>query len=416
MIVELISTGSELLLGDTVNTNVSWLAQELNKLGYTIAYQSVVGDNPGRMSEVFKKAAQRADLVISTGGLGPTQGDITRQVLASSLNRGVVYNDDAMAEVRQFFKRVGREMPDASRREAMLPNGSSVLANPVGVAPGVVTVDGDVTYILLPGPPGEMKGMFTQSVVPYLHKRFGSQGVVTSYRYGVYNIREIDLEERVMDLIKQQSNPTIALLIKKGYIELRITAKAASLDEAHRLLDPWDEIIRRRLGTLIGRKLDISMEETLGNTLKESAATMATAESCTSGLVGKLLTNVSGSSDYYMGGIISYSNDVKHRVLGVPQDLLDTYGAVSEQVAKAMAEGAKRVCNTTYAVSTTGIAGPGGGTPDKPVGLVWFGVTGPRGTVAHKANLIGNREDIRQSAAELALYYVNLYIQEKGDK
>ena len=180
------------------------------------------------------------------------------------------------------------------------------------------------------------------------------------------------------------------------------------------MLNPWDEIIRRRLGSLIGRKLDISMEETLGNTLKESSATISTAESCTSGLVGKLLTNVSGSSDYYMGGIISYSNDVKHRVLGVPQDFLDTYGAVSEQVAKAMAEGAKRVGNTTYAVSTTGIAGPGGGTSDKPVGLVWFGVTGPYGTVAHKANLIGNREDIRQSAAELALYYMNLYIQEKG--
>jgi len=243
MIVELISTGSELLLGDTVNTNVSWLAQELNKLGYSVAYQSVVGDNPGRMAEVFRKAGQRADIVISTGGLGPTQGDITRQVLASSLDRNVVYNEDAMAEVRQFFKRVGREMPDASRREAMLPEGSSVLENPVGVAPGVVTVDGDVTYILLPGPPGEMKGMFEQSVVPYLSKRFGSQGVVTSYRYAVYDIREIDLEERVMDLIKQQSNPTIALLIKKGYIELRITAKAESLKAAHDLLNPWSHII-----------------------------------------------------------------------------------------------------------------------------------------------------------------------------
>lgn len=416
MIVELISTGSELLLGDTVNTNVSWLAQELNKLGYSVAYQSVVGDNPGRMAEVFRKAGQRADIVISTGGLGPTQGDITRQVLASSLDRNVVYNEDAMAEVRQFFKRVGREMPDASRREAMLPEGSSVLENPVGVAPGVVTVDGDVTYILLPGPPGEMKGMFEQSVVPYLSKHFGSQGVVTSYRYAVYDIREIDLEERVMDLIKQQSNPTIALLIKKGYIELRITAKAESLKAAHDLLDPWAHIIYRRLGSHIGRELDISMEETLGNTLKDGSATIATAESCTSGLVGKLLTNVSGSSDYYMGGIISYSNDVKHRVLGVPQKLLDTYGAVSEPVAKTMAEGAKRVCNTTYAVSTTGIAGPGGGTANKPVGLVWIGVTGPQGTVAHKVNLIGNREDIRLSAAELALYYVNLYIQEKGDK
>lgn len=412
MIVELISTGSELLLGDTINTNVSWLAKELNKLGYTVAYQTVVGDNYERMAEVFSKAASRADIVISTGGLGPTQGDITRQVLANAIDKDMVFNELAMEEVKRFFKRVNRPMPDASRREALLPEGSEVLHNPVGVAPGVVTVADDITFVLLPGPPGEMKGMFTESLVPYLQNRFGVQGVVTSYRYGVYDIREIDLEERLMDLIKSQSNPTIALLIKKGYIEVRITAKANTREEADILLQPWDTIIRKRLGAQIGRDLTISMEDTLGATLKEVKGSISTAESCTAGLVGKLLTNVSGSSDYYRGGIISYSDDIKHRMLGVSQDMLDTYGAVSEQVAKAMAEGARKVINTTYAVSTTGIAGPGGGSVEKPVGLVWFGIAGPKGTVAHKANLIGNREGIRQSAAELALYYMNLYIQE----
>ena len=182
MIVELISTGSELLLGDTVNTNVSWLAQELNKLGYTIAHQSVVGDNPKRMAEVFQLASTRADIVISTGGLGPTQGDITRNVLADSIGRPIVFNQEAMNELERFFKSVNRTIPDASRREAQLPEGAKVLYNPVGVAPGVVVEDGDTTYILLPGPPGEMKGMFQESVVPYLNGRFGSQGVVTSYR------------------------------------------------------------------------------------------------------------------------------------------------------------------------------------------------------------------------------------------
>ena len=191
MIVELISTGSELLLGDTVNTNVSWLAQELNKLGYTIAYQSVVGDNPKRMAEVFRLASTRADIVISTGGLGPTQGDITRNVLAESIGRPIVFNQDAMDEVKRFFERVKRTVPDASRREAELPEGAKILKNPVGVAPGVVVEDGDTTYILLPGPPGEMKGMFQESVVSYLDNRFGSQGVVTSYRYGVYEINRI---------------------------------------------------------------------------------------------------------------------------------------------------------------------------------------------------------------------------------
>lgn len=415
MIVELVSTGSELLLGDTVNTNVSWLAQELNKLGYTIAYQSTIGDNRGRMAEIFRRAAERADIVISTGGLGPTQGDITREVLASAMGREVEFNSLAMTEVQKFFKRVNREVPTAaSRREAMLPVGAGVLRNPVGVAPGVTLAVEDTTFILLPGPPGEMKGMFTDSVGPYLQERFGSQGVVKSYRYGIYGIREIDLEDRLMDLVKEQSNPTIAFLIKKGYIELRITAKANTAEEAEALLRPWDEIIRNRLGTHVGRSLDIPMEDLLGKNLTVANATISTAESCTSGLVGKTITNTSGSSAYYMGGVISYSNDIKHRVLGVPQELLDTYGAVSEQVARAMAEGVARVTGTDYAVSTTGIAGPGGGSEEKPVGLVWFGVTGPHGTVAHKANFIGSREDIRQGAAELALYYVYTYMKEKG--
>lgn len=415
MIVELVSTGSELLLGDTVNTNVSWLAQELNKLGYTIAYQSTIGDNRGRMAEIFRRAAERADIVISTGGLGPTQGDITREVLASAMGREVEFNSLAMTEVQKFFKRVNREVPTAaSRREAMLPVGAGVLRNPVGVAPGVTLEGEDTTFILLPGPSGEMKGMFTDSVVPYLQERFGSQGVVKSYRYGIYGIREIDLEDRLMDLVKEQSNPTIAFLIKKGYIELRITAKANTAEEAEALLRPWDEIIRNRLGTHVGRSLDIPMEDLLGKNLTVANATISTAESCTSGLVGKTITNTSGSSAYYMGGVISYSNDIKHRVLGVPQELLDTYGAVSEQVARAMAEGVARVTGTDYAVSTTGIAGPGGGSEEKPVGLVWFGVTGPHGTVAHKANFIGSREEIRQGAAELALYYVYTYMKEKG--
>lgn len=414
MIVELISTGSELLLGDIVNTNVTWLSKELNKLGYTVAYQSVVGDNPERMEEVFRHAATRADIIISTGGLGPTQGDITRQVLAKALNRDVVLNEQAMTEVERFFQRLKRAMPVESQREAMLPEGSLILYNSVGVAPGVITTDGDKTFILLPGPPGEMKGIFAQSLLPYLEERFGPQGVVLSYRYGIYNMREIDLEKTLMDLIKTQSNPTIALLIKKGYIELRITAKAGSEALAKSLLEPWEREIRQRLGNRIGRNLEIPMEVVLGEALVASKGTISTAESCTAGLVGKSITNVSGSSAYYMGGVVSYSNEVKHKTLGVPQELLEKYGAVSEEVAKAMAEGVRTVMDTTYAVSTTGIAGPGGGSATKPVGLVWFGVTGPKGTKGYKANLIGNREEIRQSAAELALYYMNLYIQEKG--
>lgn len=412
MIVELISTGSELLLGDTINTNVSWLAQELNKIGYTVAYQTVVGDNRSRMKEVFLQAAQRADIIISTGGLGPTQGDITREVLADSLGLPLEFNQAAMDEVGLFFSRVGRAMPDQSRREAILPQASGVLHNPVGVAPGVTLEVNGNTFVLLPGPPGEMKAMFSQSLVPYLEQRFASQGLVHSHRYGIYGLRELELEEQVFDLVKNQSNPTIAMLIKKGYIELRITAKADSLEAAEALLAPWDAIIKERLGQHVGRRLEASMSHLLGQALLEAKATLSTAESCTSGLVGKLVTDVAGSSAYFNGGILSYTNEVKHRVLGVPQEMLDKYTAVSSQVAQAMAQGTRRLTNSTYGVSTTGLAGPGGGTPEQPVGLVYIGVDGPKGTRAYQLNLIGNRDEIRQSAAEYALYYVYEYMKE----
>lgn len=400
MIVELISTGSELLLGDTINTNVAWLARELNKLGYTVAFQSTIGDNPTRMEDCFKLAGSRADLVVCTGGLGPTQGDITRPSLAKAIGLELELNADAERMVKAFFANKGREMPDPSRREMMLPVGSQALMNSCGVA---VQAEG-TTYILLPGPPAEMKAVFDESVRPYLMEHFGGQGVVQSHRYAVYGMRELELESALMDLVKAQQNPTIAFLIKNGYIELRITAKAMTPEEAEALLAPWDAILRERLGDSLGRRLEKSMLELVTDALLEAEATVATAESCTGGLVGKKLTEMPGSSAYVQGGVISYSNEVKHKVLGVPQEELDTYGAVSEEVAKSMAEGTRKLLGTTYGVSTTGIAGPGGGTATKPVGLVYIGVSGPNGTVAYRNDFIGDRESIRQSTAERALY------------
>lgn len=210
MIVELISTGSELLLGDTINTNVAWLARELNKLGYTVAFQSTIGDNPTRMEDCFKLAGSRADLVVCTGGLGPTQGDITRPSLAKAIGLELELNADAERMVKAFFANKGREMPDPSRREMMLPVGSQALMNSCGVAPGVAVQAEGTTYILLPGPPAEMKAVFDESVRPYLMEHFGGQGVVQSHRYAVYGMRELELESALMDLVKAQQNPTIA--------------------------------------------------------------------------------------------------------------------------------------------------------------------------------------------------------------
>lgn len=411
MIVELIATGSELLLGDTINTNVAYLGHELNRLGYTVAFHSTVGDNRERMEAVVRQAATRADIVICTGGLGPTQGDITRECVAKAIDRPLVLHEEAVREVQQFFRSRNREMPEASRRETILPEGSVILHNSVGVAPGLAVTADKVTFILLPGPPAEMKAVFSESAVPYLLKRFGEQGAIVSKRYAVYGLRELELEERLYDLVTMQHNPTIAFLIKNGYIEVRLTASGKTTVEATQRLTPWEHIVEERLGDAIGRVLTDNLPNTVGAMLLDRKATIATAESCTAGLVGKRLTEAAGSSSYYMGGVQSYSNDVKHRLLGVPQDLLDTYGAVSEEVAKAMAEGAKKVIGTDYGVSTTGVAGPGGGTRTKPVGLVWFGVAGPKGTVAFRNDFIGDRESIRQSAAEQALQYIQRYME-----
>lgn len=406
MIVELISTGSELLLGDTINTNVAWLARELNKLGYTVAFQTTIGDNPARMEACFKAAAERADLVICTGGLGPTQGDITRPVLAKALGLELELNIEAERLVKNFFEQKGWDMPEPSRREMLLPLHSVALANSRGVAPGVAVQSGQTTFILLPGPPAEMKAVFDESVRPYLDTHFGGQGVVLSHRYAVYGMRELALEAALMDLVKAQHNPTIAFLIKNGYIELRITASAATTAEAETLLAPWDGILKERLGDALGRRLEKSMLELVTEALLQACATVATAESCTGGLVGKRLTELPGSSAYVQGGVISYSNEVKHHVLGVPQAELDEFGAVSEEVAKSMAKGTCKLLGTTYGVSTTGIAGPGGATPTKPVGLVYIGISGPKGTVAYKNEFIGDRDSIRESTAERALYFL----------
>ena len=249
MIVELISTGSELLLGDTINTNAAWLAREFNCLGYSVTHQTTIGDNSQRMCDSFIAAAGRADIVVSTGGLGPTQGDITRDSLAKAVGSELVENEMARCEVEEFFKKRKREVPPASEREMMALPDSTILHNSCGVAPGIAYYDGatETTFILLPGPPAEMKAVYTEAVVPYLQQHFGNQGVVLSERYAVYGYRELALENMFMDLVKSQSNPTIAFLIKNGYIELRITARGDSKTAAELLLAPWKKYIEERI-------------------------------------------------------------------------------------------------------------------------------------------------------------------------
>ena len=404
MIVELISTGSELLLGHIVNTNVKWLSEELNNRGYSVAYQTTVGDNPERMKEVFQRAGERADIVISSGGLGATQGDITRKSLADALGLPLVFHEEAGREVDSFYEKQGRVKPYASDRDRYLPEGAKVLHNPVGVAPAVVVEQDDTVYVLLPGPPSELQGTFIESANPFLEQRFGQQGMIYSERYAVYGYREMQLETLLQDLIQNQQNPTIALLIKPGYIEIRLTAKGKSKIECQEKLGPWRSILLERLEDI--RSLDTSVLEEFHKVALEKGITIGTAESCTGGLVGKMLTDLGGSSGYYQGGIISYANAVKEQVLGVSSETLATYGAVSEETAKEMVEGVFRVLRTDYAIATTGIAGPGGGSQEKPVGLVYIGIGTPRGIIVYKEIFIGDRDNIRKSVAERVIQYV----------
>lgn len=404
MIVELISTGSELLLGHIVNTNVKWLSEELNNRGYSVAYQTTVGDNPERMKEVFQRAGERADIVISSGGLGATQGDITRKSLADALGLPLVFHEEAGREVDSFYEKRGRVKPYESDRDRYLPEGAQVLHNPVGVAPAVVVEQNDTIYVLLPGPPSELQGTFIESVSPFLEQRFGQQGMIYSERYAVYGYREMQLETLLQDLIQNQQNPTIALLIKPGYIEIRLTAKGESKVDCQEKLGPWRSILLERLEDI--RSLDTSVLEDFHKVALEAGITIGTAESCTGGLVGKTLTDLGGSSGYYQGGIISYANAVKEQILGVSPVTLATYGAVSEETAKEMVEGVFRVLRTDYAIATTGIAGPGGGSQEKPVGLVYIGIGTPRGITVYKEIFIGDRTSIRKSVAERAIQYV----------
>ena len=404
MIVELISTGSELLLGHIVNTNVKWLSEELNNRGYSVAYQTTVGDNPERMKEVFQRAGERADIVISSGGLGATQGDITRKSLADALGLPLVFHEEAGREVDSFYEKQGRVKPYESDRDRYLPEGAKVLHNPVGVAPAVVVEQDDTVYVLLPGPPSELQGTFIESVSPFLERRFGQQGMIYSERYAVYGYREMQLETLLQDLIQNQQNPTIALLIKPGYIEIRLTAKGESKADCQEKLGPWRSILLERLEDI--RSLDRSMLEDFHKVALETGITIGTTESCTGGLVGKMLTDLGGSSGYYQGGVISYANAVKEQVLGVSSETLATYGAVSEETAKEMVEGVFRVLRTDYAIATTGIAGPGGGSQEKPVGLVYIGIGTPRRITIYKEIFIGDRTSIRKSVAERAIQYV----------
>lgn len=413
MRAELVMVGTELLLGEVLDTNSQWLASKLAEIGVHLYFKSTVGDNPDRLALVLTQALERSDAVIISGGLGPTDDDVTRRVVASVVNRPLVYSEEAERHVRQYFQHTERPMPERVLRQAWLPEGTTPIPNPRGTALGIWLETEGKLLVALPGVPSELKAMAEEYVLPRLVGREGAR-ITHSRVLHFCGIGESSLEELVDDLIREQSNPTIAPYASLGEARLRLTAHAGSISEAQAKIEPLEREIRRRAGHLLYGADGCTLEQAVGDLLVAQDATLATVESCTGGLLAHRLTNVPGSSRYMLQGWVTYSNESKMTEVGVPRELIDRHGVVSAEVAEAMALGACRCAGSTYALSTTGIAGPGGGTDKKPVGLVYIALAGPDKSVeVVKCNFPGNRLDFKTRATTAALNLLRLRLLQK---
>lgn len=376
---EIICVGTELLLGDILNSNAQFLAQELARLGIAHYYQTVVGDNPDRIKAVVRLACERSQLLIFTGGLGPTPDDLTHATLADLFAVPLVENAAILADIEQKFAQRGRVMTPNNRKQALLPEGAAVLGNLTGSAPGIIwQPQPEVTILTFPGVPAEMKQMWREVAVPYLQQSGWADRTVRSRMLKFWGISESSLAEKVGPLF-DLTNPTVAPYANWGEVKLRIAALAESDAAAHALIHPIEAQLREIGGLDCYGADDDTLASVVGQLLLSQQATLAVAESCTGGGLGAALTAIPGSSTYFWGGVISYDNTVKVNLLGVQPTVLQEQGAVSHAVAQQMAIGVRRALGTTWGLSITGIAGPGGGTPDKPVGLVYIGLANEQG-------------------------------------
>ena len=376
--VEILSIGTELLLGNIVNADAQMLSQGLSELGLNVYYHTVVGDNPARARDAVEIAKKRADIIITTGGLGPTCDDLTKNVLAEAFGKQLFFHEESAQRIRAHFARIGRPFTENNLQQAMLPEGCEVLSNDWGTAPGCAFEADGTHVIMLPGPPSECTPMFRYRAVPYLLKL--SEGVIASHTLKFFGIGESLVEARLRDQMNAMTNPTMAPYAKEGECELRITAKADTDEQAQLLLKPAVEQVKELFGDLVYGVDVSSLEETVFALLREKNLTIGCAESCTGGLIAKRLTDLSGVSAVFKGGIVSYTNEIKNRLLNVPLDLLEEHGAVSAPVAAAMAEGARAALNCDIALSSTGVAGPDRDDRGNEVGTMYVAIATPDGT------------------------------------
>jgi nicotinamide-nucleotide amidase len=398
---EIIAVGTELLLGDIVNTNGQYISQRLSSLGLDVYHHTVVGDNLDRLVEAIKIASSRADVIITTGGLGPTDDDITKLGVAKALGVELSLDETSLKRIKDRFSRYGRPMPAINERQAYIPIGSRAIDNDNGTAPGIIGEYDSKIYISLPGPPKEMRPMFEEKIVPYLKQK--SKHVIKSHTLKVIGIGESALQEKLGDIMTNQTNPTIALYAKEGEVHIRITAKDEDISEADDKIKEVKNKILNVLGMNVYGYNDDTLESVVNNLLQEKRMTIAFAESCTGGMISSRFTDIPNASISFINGVVCYSNEAKVNILGVNRDTIEKYGAVSMETAEEMAYCIKKISNTDIGLSITGIAGPSGGTESKPVGLCYIGIAFDDQVKVYSSVFNGNRNKIRWLATTKAL-------------
>jgi nicotinamide-nucleotide amidase len=409
MRAEIIVTGSELLTGGTIDTNSAFLADELLELGIETAFKTAVGDNDKDLEDAFKRARERCEIMVVTGGLGPTEDDITRRVLARILKKRLILSEDALRSIQAVFAAKGRVHPAASDRQALIPAGARMLRNPVGVAPGFFLQEEKKLVAVLPGVPAEMRAMYREELRPVLEEYRGKDLFICRkilHTCGLTESRVNGLLEEVL----RQKQPTVGLSAGEGQVDVRILARDRTAARALRSAEKTETAVRKKLGDAVFGVNGQTLEDIMGALLIQRTLTLAVAESCTGGMIGSRITNIAGSSEYFERGVVTYSNEAKTELLGVPAELIERRGAVSREVATAMALGIRERAGTDLGLAVTGIAGPGGGTPEKPVGLVYLALAWERGKKVDEHRFLGTRDQVRQRTAQAALDMVRRYL------
>ena len=406
MIAEILSIGTELLMGQIANTDAQYISRRLAELGVNLYRHTTVGDNPARVKEALGEAIARADIVITTGGLGPTEDDLTKEMVAEFFGLPMEMHAPSLEALTERMNRLGREITPNNYKQAMMPRGAIVMPNLRGTAPGAIVESGQKAVAILPGPPHEMQDMFERQLAPYLHARTGVR--IDSRFLHVCGIGESSLETLLLDLFHSE-NPTLALYCGAGEVQARLSARVGANEDSAPLLDPLEKEIRRRAGRAVyGEGRNLTLAAAVVNALRAAGKTVACAESLTGGMLASRLVDVPGASSVLGEAYVTYSNEAKMRLLGVSKDTLRQFGAVSAQCAREMAEGARLAAGADFALSTTGIAGPDGGTPEKPVGLVYVGVASTSGCEAQELHLRGERDWIRELTCVNALNALRL--------